>query len=500
MSQSLPLNPRAPESSTTSRRSVAVVGGGLSGLAAAYRLIELSTEHGVPLDVHVFEASHRLGGSIWTDSVDAYPVVEGGADMFVTDKPWAVSLAERLGMSEKLVSPSETDRRSLVLRAGRPVAVPEGFTLMAPTRALPMVTTSLLSWRGKARMAADVLVPRRSLESSEDESIASFVRRRFGREMLERIVQPLVGGIYTGDPEVLSMRATMPRFLDLERDHRSVALGAMRSRPAGGKGTSGARYGLFVSPKGGMGTLISRLVDRVRKGAKLTLSAPVTELHRDGQRYRLRLRTAGPLEFDGVVLALPAYASARLLGELAPEVVSALESIPYASTAVVVSGHALADVKHPLDAFGLVIPHVERRKALAISFTSRKLEGRAPKGSVLLRTFVGGAMQPELFDLSDARIEGLVLDELSDLLGVDGTPDFIRVGRHARAMPQYLVGHVEKVDSIERAMTRLPGVALAGNAYRGVGIPDCVRSGERAAEEVFRDLPATQSRDAKGPP
>ncbi|MBM4356690.1 MAG: protoporphyrinogen oxidase [Deltaproteobacteria bacterium] len=467
-------------------RRIAVVGGGLSGLAAAHRLLELSEKEGLAVEVHLFESSHRLGGSIWTHAIDAYPVVDGGADMFITDKPWGLALAERLGLGDKLISPQEANRRSLVLRDGKPVDVPEGFTLMAPTQLLPMVTTPLLSWSGKARMAVDALLPRRELEPTEDESIASFVRRRFGKELLDRVVQPLVGGIYTGNPESLSMRATMPRFLELEREHRSVAVGAMRRGRAAGKGTSGARYGLFVGPKGGMGVLVERLAERVKKKAKVTLSARVTELCQHGAAYRMRLAAAGPLEFDAVVLAIPAYASATLVEPFAPDVAVRLGSIPYASTAVVVSGHAMADVKHPLNAFGLVIPHIEKRKVLAISFASRKLEGRAPRGSVLLRTFVGGAMQPEHFDLSDARIEGLVLDELHELLGVDGTPDFIRVARHPKAMPQYLVGHVEKVAAIERGMTRFPGLALAGNALHGVGIPDCIRSGESAAEAVLR--------------
>jgi oxygen-dependent protoporphyrinogen oxidase len=486
MSEAQPSTDPESLGASSRPRRIAVVGGGLSGLAAAHRLLELAAAEGLSLEVHLFEASHRLGGAIWTDAIDAYPVVDGGADMFITDKPWGLALAERLGLAEKLISPQEANRRSLVLRDGKPVDVPEGFTLMAPTQVLPMVTTPLLSWTGKARMAVDALLPRRALEPTEDESIASFVRRRFGKELLDRVVQPLVGGIYTGDPEYLSMRATMPRFLELEREHRSVALGAMRRGTSAGKGTSGARYGLFVSPKGGMGTLTDRLADRVKKKANVTLSARVTELRQHEGGYRLRLGAAGPLDFDGVILAVPAYASATLLDPLAPDVAVRLASIPYASTAVVVSGHAMADVKHPLDAFGLVIPHIERRKVLAISFASRKLEGRAPRGSVLLRTFVGGAMQPELYELSDSRIEGLVLDELHALLGVDGTPDFIRVARHHRAMPQYLVGHVEKVAAIERGMERFPGLALAGNAYRGVGIPDCVRSGEAAAEAVAR--------------
>jgi oxygen-dependent protoporphyrinogen oxidase len=469
---------------------IAVLGGGLSGLAAAHRLSELSTERGQPLEVHLFEANAQLGGSIWTDSVDAYPVVDGGADMFITDKPWGLALAERLGLGPKLISPGSKYRRSLVLHNGQPVEVPEGFTLMAPTQWLPMVKTPLLSWRGKARMAADVLLPRGEHGPDDDESIGSFVRRRFGQELLDRMVQPLVGGIYTGNPEHLSLKATLPRFLEMERDDRSVTLGAIKRGRAASKGTSGARYGLFVSPKGGMGVLIQRLAERVEKTATIHLQARVDRLERSAAGYHLHGPQAANAPFDAVLLALPAFASATLLEKLAPELSRDLASIPYASTAVAVSGHALADVKHPLDAFGLVIPHIERRRVLAISFSSRKLENRAPRGCVQLRTFIGGAMQPELYNLSDARLEGIVLDELHALLGVDGTPDFIRIGRHPRAMPQYLVGHLSKVEAIERATAQIPGLALAGNAFRGVGIPDCIHSGESAALAIANGISA----------
>ena len=488
-------------STASTPHRVAVIGGGLSGLAAAHHLLELAAENGHALQLQLFEASDRLGGAIWTDTIDAYAVVDGGADMFVTDKPWGLALAERLGLAPKLISPNSLHRRSLVLRDGAPVPVPEGFTLMAPTKVLPMLRTPLLSWRGKVRMAADVLLPRRDESASEDESVAAFVRRRFGQELLDRLVQPLIGGIYTGNPEHLSLRATMPRFLDMEREHRSVTLGAMKQGPAANPpGTSGARYGLFVSPKSGMASLIDRLAERVMRGGTVSLAQRVLAVEKRGAGFAVQFGANERRDFDAVILCLPAYAAGALLEPLALEVSRNLASIPYASTAVVATGHALKDVKHKLDAFGLVIPHVERRKIFAVSFSSRKLENRAPRGCVQLRTFVGGAMQPELFELSDARIEGLVLDELHALLGVDGTPDFIRIGRHPRAMPQYLVGHLDKVAAIERGLAVLPRLALAGNAYHGVGIPDCIHSGERAAASIMAELSKSQGPRARVDP
>ncbi len=464
---------------------VCVIGGGVAGLAAAHRLGELARGEGAALEVDVLEAGERLGGSVWSESIEGYPVVDGGADMFITDKPWALGLCRRIGLEEELVGTDARYRRSLVWRGGRALEVPEGFMLMAPSLLWPMVKTPLLSWRGKARAAADLVLPR---GPGGDESIASFVRRRFGSEMLDRLVQPLVGGIYTGDPEELSLRATLPRFLDMERDHRSVTLATLarkRAAPEAPKGTSGARYGLFLGLQHGMRRLVERLAERT--AARVRRSTRATAIVPAERGYRIET-AAESIACDAVVLAVPAFSAAALCRPFAAELAAELDGIPYASTAVVVSGHALRDVAHPLDAFGLVIPHAEGRRVLAVSFASRKLPHRAPKGGVQLRTFVGGALQPELFDASDSRIEGIVEGELRELLGVEGTPDFLRVVRHPRSMPQYRVGHLDRVEAIERAARRLPGFALAGNAYRGVGIPDCVHSGENAAEAVFSHI------------
>jgi oxygen-dependent protoporphyrinogen oxidase len=299
-----------------------------------------------------------------------------------------------------------------------------------------------------------------------------------------------VGGIYTGDPERLSLRATLPRFVDMERAHRSVILATLKKgKPKPGQGT-GARYNLFVGLPEGMIGLITALAARLPPGS-VRLGTKVESLSREENgAYRLRTPTTED-HFDAVVVALPAFAGATLLEPLDAPLATLLQSIPYASTLVVTSGHRLADSRHPLDAFGLVIPAVERRRVLAISFASRKFAGRAPEGRVLIRTFVGGALQPELADLTDAQAESLVLAELDALLGIRGKPDFIRVMRHARAMPQYEVGHLARIDSIDARLATHPSltnVALAGNAYRGVGIPDCVHSGERAADRIFTSL------------
>jgi protoporphyrinogen/coproporphyrinogen III oxidase len=468
------------------------VGGGLGGLAAAHRLIELGG-----VEVTLFEGGDRLGGSVRTERVGGY-LVEHGADMFITDKPWALGLCRRLGLEDELVPTDERYRGSLVLRDGQTLPVPEGFTLMAPTAIRPMLSTRIVGARAKARMAAELFVRR---GNGGDESVASFVRRRFGSEVLERLVQPLVGGIYTGDPERLSLLATFPRFAAMERDRRSLLVSMLLQRNKADRQASGARYGLFTSPRGGMGQLVASLESRVREHATVELGTRVDGLEPlEGGRWRVTSspsprRGEGPGGgdiFDACILAAPAWAAMPLLAPFAPAIADALGRIPHASTAVVVTAHRLEDVAHRLDAFGLVVPHVERRNVLAVSFASRKLLGRAPEGCVLLRTFVGGALQPELYAESDERILALVKQELAAILGIRGRTELEMVLRHGRAMPQYEVGHLDLVAGIDTALARHPTLALSGNAYRGVGIPDVVHSGEQAAERVADALVANR--------
>jgi len=479
---------------------IAVVGGGLSGLAAAHRLIELSDEKELPIELTVYEASQRFGGVMGTRQIGDY-LVETGADSFITNKPWAVALCRRLGLEDQLIPTDAQFRRSLVLRNGRPVVVPEGFQLMAPAKIWPVLKSSIFSPWGKLRMGCEYFIPRRSTD--EDESLASFVRRRFGQEALERLVQPLVGGIYTSDPEKLSLLATMPRFIEWEREFRSLIRAARKQvkgrSPANGadENASGARYGLFATLRGGISELLNALQNAVAKRGQIRRNSAVSRLNQNADgRWDLRFETGGAESHDAVVLAIPAFRAAALLPDCDSELGKSLTEIEYASTAIVVSGHKLSDVSHPLGAFGLVIPIIENRRILAVSFTSRKFPNRAPEGCVQLRTFVGGAMQARELEQSDEEIQKLVLRELSEILGVQGEPDFVHLTRWNRAMPQYHLGHLDRVAKIESRANALPRFALAGNAYHGVGIPDCIHSGEQAAEEIFYQLTAVHS-DAK---
>jgi len=465
---------------------VAVVGGGLAGLTAALRLTELARESGRTADITLFEASPRLGGAIETVHEAGY-LVERGADSFLT-KPAAVRLCERLGLAGELLPTDERFRGALVLRGGKPVRVPDGFNLMTPAKIWPVIKTPILSPAGKLRLLSEALIPRRA-DDAEEESLGSFVRRRLGREAFDRLVQPLVSGIYTADPEKLSLAATLPRFIEMERRHRSLIRATLKNRSAMSEeetSASGARYGLFAGLRGGMEQLFAAVREKVRASATVRTGTSVTGLRRDAHGWHLDTPADPPEAFDAVVLALPAYRAAALLERADAALASDLRTIPYASSAIVVTGHRLADVAHPLDAFGLVIPTIENRDILAVSFASRKFPGRAPDGRVLLRTFIGGATRPDMLDRTDDDLVALVRRELESLLGVRSTPDLTVVTRYNDAMPQYHLGHLDRVRRIEAATARHPALDLTGSAYRGVGIPDVIADAERAAESVFK--------------
>jgi len=469
---------------------VVIVGGGLAGLAAAYRLHARGAGRGRrPVEVVVLDAKDRPGGAIWTDREAGF-VLEGGADSFITNKPWGVDLCRDLGLGDRLIGPDAAHRRSFVVRRGKLVPVPEGFVLMAPQRLGPILTTPILSARGKIRLLMDLVRPRRADDG--DESLASFVKRRLGREAFERLVQPLVGGIYTADPNELSLKATLPQFLAMERDHGGLIRGAMaearRTRSAD-RSASGARYGLFASLADGMESLPRALAAALPAGS-LRMGTAVRRVTRTepGGPWRVEPLDGPAIEAGGVILATEAHAAARLLDGYDPELALHLRSIPYASSAIATVAYRRDGVAHPLDGFGAVVPAIEGRKLLAVSFTSVKFPGRAPAGTVLLRAFVGGATQPELFDLDDAAIEALVLDELRSLLGATGAPLLVRVNRHPRAMPQYTLGHLDRVATIRSRLARHPRLVLAGNAFDGVGIPDVVRSGQEGADALIRAL------------
>lgn len=470
---------------------IVVIGGGLTGLAAAHRLVTrtVAARPRNPREVLVLEASDRLGGAIRTEHRDGF-TLERGADSFITNKPWGVDLCRELGLNDRLIATDARHRRSFVVHRGRLVPVPEGFVMMAPGRLWPVLTTPILSVRGKLRFLLDLVLPRRTDDS--DESLAAFVRRRLGREALDRLIQPIVGGIYTADPNELSLQATLPQFAAMEREHRSLILAMRRKsreKRSWESNASGARYGLFVTLDDGMGTLPATLAASLPAGTIRT-STPVRRVLRPEPQgpWRVELLDGTALDAAAVIVATEAHAAARLLDTLDAELALQLRSIPYASSVIANVALRREDVAHPLDGFGAVVPIVEHRQILAVSFTGVKFPRRAPAGTVLLRVFLGGATQPELFELDDAAITAIVRRELAELLGVRGEPILLEIARHPRGMPQYTLGHLDRVAAIRRLQAHHPGLGLAGNAFEGVGVPDCIRSGREAADALLARL------------
>ncbi|MDQ1639148.1 MAG: protoporphyrinogen/coproporphyrinogen oxidase [Pyrinomonadaceae bacterium] len=473
-------------------KRVAIIGSGIAGLAAAHRLLERSAETDEPLELLIFESGSRLGGIIKTEARDGF-LLEQGPDSFITEKPAAIELARRLGLESQLIQTNETHRRSFIARGTQLIPVPAGFQLIAPTQFWPFVNSEIMSWSGKARMALDLVLPRLKTNGATDESLAQFVRRRLGREALERVAQPMIGGIYTADPERLSLQATMPRFIELERKHRSL-IRALRKE----KGvepnevqsqTQGARYSLFASFDRGMQVLSDRLAAKLAAtGIALRTRVTAVDLDRTSMHWQVRAEQGLAITVDAVCLAVSAYAAASLLGETDVLLAAGLKQIPYESTATVNLAYRRADIAHPLDGFGFVVPFIEKRSLMACTFSSVKFAGRAPQDSVLLRAFVGGALQAELIDLDETEMLARVRGDLKDLLGIVNAPLFSTISRWPQSMPQYEIGHVARVNKIAERVAKLPGLALAGNAYSGVGIPDCIRSGETAADSLFAAL------------
>ena len=436
--------------------------------------------------MELLERGPRCGGALETIRRDGF-VIETGADSFLSEKAAAADLAQRLGLGAELIPTREIYRKTSVVRAGRLVEIPAGFSLLAPAHLGPVFRSSLFSPLGKLRIALEPFIAARTGDG--DESLESFVTRRLGREVLERVAQALAGGIYTADPKRLSMAATMPRFVEMERRYGSVVKGmraAENARASRSTAVSGARWSLFQSFRNGIATLPETLA--ARPGGSIRKGAEVVAMSRNGDAWRLAMAGGGSIDADAVICAAPAYAASRLVAPIAPAAAKMLGAIGYASAATVNLTFRDSDFDGPPRAFGFVVPSVERRRIIAGSFSSFKFEGRAPAGAILARAFVGGEMSREMMRLSDDQMLAAVRDEFRALLGVSAAPGIVEVRRWPDSMPQYDVGHLARVAEIERQVAEIPAFAIAGAAYRGVGIPDCVRSGEDAADAIFTEL------------
>ena len=474
--------------SRNSTRAI-VIGGGITGLAACYRLQQEAALRNIPLDVTLLEATRRVGGVIQTEHRDGF-LIEHGPDAFISTKPAAKALCEELGIADQFIGTNPTVRRSFVVRKGALHPVPEGFYMMAPGALKPFLKTPLFSWRGKLRMALDLFIPRR--ERDIDEAVAHFVRRRLGTEAFTRIAQPMIGGIYTSDAENLSLKATFPRFLEMEKTYGSIikALRAQKKQAAEtSRDTSGPRYSLFLSFKSGMQTLIDTLVDILAESIRLNTRVEHIQQAVDGTGWRVALSTGETLNSELLCIALPAVQTRALVQRISNPLATKLDEIPYASSATVNFAFRRTDIIHPLNGMGFVVPATENLSLIGCSFSSVKFENRAPEEHILLRAFVGEPISKN----SEADLIQLCQTDLTPLLGIEHPPLFATVSKHTQAMAQYQVGHQDVVDDIERLTRELQGLALAGNGYHGIGIPDCIRSAETAAISLLETLIPSKS-------
>lgn len=476
-------------------KNIVVVGGGITGLSAALEL------DAAKFDAHVqiLESSNRLGGVLETIHPDGY-LIERSADNFATMIPNAKDLTQRLGLLPELIQPNQNGRQAFVFTKGKAHPIPAGFSLMQPTRIMSILSTPVLSISGKIRLLREFWVPPRKLTSThdEDESLESFAVRRLGQEAFDKLVEPIVSGIFTADPKTLSMAATMPQFLQMERTSGGLIRGYLSSRKQDAAATarraSGARYDQFMAPKDGMSAWIEALASHLPKGSvRLNTAAfKIEPLSRN--RWQITTTSGESIQADGVLLATPASVSARLLSNVSSQASSLVGSIPYASSAVVAMVVNRSEIQGRLDGFGIVVPSCENRQALAISFTSNKYPGRTPDDQVLLRIFLGGSLHPETLELPDSQLEAIAFDEAKQILRWTGQGlRWKAVIRWNQAMPQYLVGHVQKVKELELLLDDLKTLRVCGAAYNGVGIPQCVRSGQDAAIKLITALSSVGS-------
>lgn len=460
---------------------IAIVGGGISGLAAAFDLLR-AREQGAPIEEYLFEGGERLGGVVRTERVEGC-VVEAGPDSFLTEKRDALALATELGIAGEVIGSNDAERKTYILHNGRLEPFPEGLQFLVPSRLWPILRTRLFSPADKLEIALEFL--RRPRGSDADESVASFVERHFGRGVVETIADPLLSGVYGGRASELSVQAVLPRFVDIERRDGSLVLGVWRNLRNRRRGTPAPLFSAF---RNGLEQLVDAIRARLPRD-RVFCGRRIRAVERSaGGSFRLEFETGESVEAEGVVLALPAYESARVLAGVDGELCRWLSEIPYVSSLTVALGYERAAVEKLPPGFGFLVPRKENRRLLACTFVHNKFPFRVPENRGLLRCFLGGAGREEVMQASDAEIIALILEELKGILGLAATPLFTRIYRWPRAMAQYNVGHKERLRAIEARLANLPGLALAGNANQGIGVPDCIRSGRRAAAQVISTL------------
>ncbi len=464
-------------------KSLVIIGGGIAGLSAAY----YATKKLPDTQITLIESDSRWGGKISTDRAafdDGQFIIEGGPDTFLASKPWGVALCKELGLGERLHGTNPNNKSTYVLNKNRLLPLPEGLAMMIPSDIPSILRSQLISWAGKARMGFDFLQPVKNI--SEDESLGSFVSRRLGREAYENLIEPLMSGIYAGDGDQLSLASTFPYLRDMEVNYGSLARGAIEMRKkmnADGQKVQGSRSA-FLTPTTGLAEIVEALVAHLSShNVDMRLNTAVSRISNIDSLFLLEFKDGSTLKFNSVILATPAPVSGKLLASFDPQLSSVLTSIPYASTATVSLAYRQSDLPRPLDGYGYVIPRREGRKALACTWTSTKFPHRAPDGYALIRVFVGRAGQDIPWNEND--LLELAKEEMKLTMNITAEPILSRVFMWEGAMPQYNLGHPEKLKQIDSALEKYPNLALAGNGYRGIGIPDCIHSGELAVSKIL---------------
>ena len=464
-------------------KRIAIIGGGISGLSAAYTFEE-KRQSGTPIEYCLFESSPRLGGVLFTERVDGC-LVEAGPDSFLTEKPWAADLCRKIDLGDQLVGSNDSQRKTYIAAKGKLVEMPDGLMFMVPTKILPTVFSPLFSLRTKIRMAAEWFHPPRQV--SEDETVAEMVKRHYGPEMVELLADPLLCGIYGGDASQLSVRAVLPRFADMESKHGSLGRAMLRARKkASAAAVEVPARPLFTSLKEGMQQMVNTLVAQLDPKA-LKTSVPVQLVIRQDNGWTV---CAGyhTDHFDAVIIATPTHAAADVLQNTDENLARDLGEIQYSSSVTVTLGYDEKVRRSLPPGFGFLVPRSAGRRILAATFVHNKFPHRAPENRAVVRCFLGGARDEQILRNNEEEILQIVRDDLRQILSLTAEPLFARIYKWKSAMAQYSVGHLERVQRIEALRQKFPGLALAGNGYNGIGVPDCVRSGAEAAGKILAEM------------
>ncbi len=470
----------------SSQRRVVIVGGGVTGLVAAFEVQRLMHAQGQQIHIDLFEGAPRLGGRLFTERIGSF-LVEAGPDTFLMSKPAGMRLCSELGLDDQLVPTRQETRQSFILRDGVLTALPEGMSGLVPRRVRDLLGSPLLSKRGSVRACLERFV--RSRANGREESIREFATRRYGSEMAERIVEPLLSGIYAGDGRKLSAAAAIPQLYEMEKKFGSVSRG-LRARTNGSNGKTAVSP--FVSLAEGMGSLIDRLESRLCN-VNVHRSTPVQAVHKRGAQFQIDVGSDSVVA-EAVVLATPSYHSAEMLRSWLPAVSDELNAIRFVSSVIVSIGFAPAPANVPRHGHGYIVPRGNGTEITACTWTTLKLPHRSTDGSFLLRVFMGRDGAETAATRPDEQLVSMAKDEIKRTLGIDATPAMVRISRHVRAMPQYALGHLDRLERIDKMLSSEQGLFVAGCSYGGVGIPDCIASGRRAGVQAFHSCELTEAR------